>query len=131
MKITNREALLAQAALSKLAELDLPVKISLDIAIISNMIDERVKVFGKVRDGIFKKYSIKVSKGDTEDSVKFESKVEGDDAKRENLDAFGDKFSDLLDAKTDDLVFRKIKLPSDVSVKPDVLKPLVDFIEVE
>ncbi len=130
MKLNNMEALQAQQALSKLMALDLPVKVSLDIALVSNMVDGQAKAFGIVRDNLFKKYSIKTSKGETDGAIKFESKVEGDEQQRENLEAFMEKFNDLLEAKTGDMVFKKIQLPPDIMVKPEILKALTDFVEV-
>ena len=130
MKLTNFEALGAQQALSKLMTFDLPVKVSLDIALISNMVDERVRVFNIVRNSLFKKYSIKTSSDGTKGVIKFESTVEGNEQKKENLDAFMEKFNELLEAKTEDMIFKKIELPSDIVVKAEILKNLTEFIVI-
>jgi len=170
------EVLHAQGALSRLIELDLPVKVSLDIALISNTVDVQAKAFGLVRDRLFKTYSIKTEAGDLEGSVSFlcieEIEVLDKEAKerhgvswldlrkldngrklqnqmvadipevarvvkkqQENLEAFGDKFNSLLEAKTEDLIFKKIQLPLEINgkpleVKPSILKALTEFVEV-
>ena len=137
MKLTNMEALQAQKALSGLMELDLPVKVSLDIALISNMVDEQVKAFSRVRDKLFNTYSIKTEPCNPDGSIKFVSTIEGETEeatgklRAENLEAFGEKFSDLLEAKTGDLVFSKIQLPEGIIIKPSVLKALTGFVEIK
>ena len=142
MKLKNLEALQAQRALSKLIEVDLPVKVSLDIALISNMVDVQARAFGLVRDKLLKTYSIKTQPGEIVGSIKFESTVKGETEEEtsklqtENLEAFVEKFNDLMEAKTEDLQFKKIQLPKEVGgkplqIKPEILKALVEFVEVE
>jgi len=142
MKLTNMAVLQAQGALSKLMELDLPIKASIDVALISNTVDKQVQVFSRVRDKIFKDYSIKTEPGETEGSIKFACTTEGEGEeataklRTDNLEAFSEKFNSLLEAKTEDMVFKKIQLPQEVNgkpftVKPDILKSIMDFIEVE
>ena len=142
MRLTNGELLQAQRALTGLMELDsLPVKTSLDIALISNMVDSQVKVFGLVRDKLFKTYSIKASPGEKEGTIKFESTIEGETKEEtiklraEKLNAFGEKFNELFEANCKEMEFSKIQLPSEVDgkplkIKPGILKGLIEFIEV-
>ena len=142
MRVTNVEALQAQGALSKLLELDLPVLVSVDVALVSNLVDKQVGVFSRVRDKLFKDYSIKTEPGETEGSIKFSCTAKGENEEETkklqsgNLETFGDKFNALLEAKTEDLDFRKIKLPKEIDGKPmlvksSILKSLTEFVEVE
>ena len=142
MKLTNEETIGAQEALSKLMGVGLPIMVSLDIAIISKMVDERVKTFSLVRTPLYKKYSIKTEPGDVEGTIRFMSTVKGDTEEetkklqQENLEAFGDKFNELLQAKAEEFVFNKIKLPKEIDgkpliIKPEILKAITGFIEVE
>lgn len=136
MKLTNLEALQAQTALGKLGELDLPIKTSLDVAIITNLIEQQTKTYGVVLQNLYKKHSIKTEPNKETGGVNFTcmAKADTDEAtgklRSENLETFADKFNELLEAKTDDMVFKKIKLPDDLKIKPEVLKALVDFVEV-
>ena len=136
MKLTNMEALQAQGALARLMEMDLPIKASLDTALISNMVDEQVKAFVLVRNRLFKTYSIKTEPGEKEGSVNFSSTTKGETDEEtvklqsENLEAFSEKLNELLEAKTEDLNFKKIQLPSDITIKPEILKSLVEFVSI-
>ena len=136
MRLSNTEALQAQVALGKLMEMDLPIKTSLDIALISNTVDSRVKAFGVVRDRLFKTYSIKAEPGDTPGTVKFTCTYTGaDEAQTQkqrsiNLETFSEKINELLEANTEDMSFKKIQLPKDISIKGSVLKALTEFVEV-
>lgn len=136
MRLTNIQAWEAQQALSKLMDMDLPIKVSLDIALVSNLVDAQVNAFTKVRDNLFRKYAIKTSPGEAEGTVRFESQVKGETEeetgklRQENLEAFMEKLTELMEAKTEDLVFKKIELPADITIKPEILKPLTQFVEV-
>ena len=136
MKLNNMEAIQAQSALAELSKRDdLPVRVSLDIALISNMIDTHIKAYGVVLQGLYKKYSIKPEQKEGE-GVQFTctAKADTDEAtdklRAENLEAFAGKFNDLLEANTGDMQFAKIKLPADIKVKPQILKALTEFVEV-
>jgi len=130
------EALETQRALARLMELDLPIKASLDTAIISNMVDVQAKAYSTVLSNLYKKYSVKAQAGETEGTIQFICTIEGDNEeatnklKTENLQAFMEKFSELLEAKTEDLSFKKIRLPEDITIKPEILKALVEFVEI-
>ena len=141
MRLTNTEVIRAQEALSKLMEMDLPVKVSLDIAIISNLVARQTRAFGMVRDRLFKTYSIQTPKGETEGSIRLESAVKGETEeetvklKQENMEAFLEKFNNLLEAKTEDLQFKSIQLPKEIDgkplqIKPSILAALTEFVEV-
>jgi hypothetical protein len=131
MRLTNVEALMAQEALGKLNDLDLPIKTSLDIAIISNMIEQETKSYGVVLQKLYKKHSVIGTPSEDGKSISFECTLEGEDEKAKNMQEFVDDMNELLESKTNELSFKPIKLPSDTKVKPDVLRPLVKFIEVE
>ncbi len=136
MKLTNLEAIQAQGALGELSKRDdIPIRASLDIALISNMVDTQVKAYGIVLQTLYKKYSIKPERneeGGTRFVCTLKGETEGETQKlwAENLEAFSEKFNDLLEARTGDLVFQKIKLPGNINIKPEILKALVEFVEV-
>ena len=133
MKLTNSEVIQAQGALARLMEMKLPVKVSLDIALISNTVDRQVKAFVAVRDRLYKDYSIITGQGDAPGSVKFTCSDK--EKEEENLRSFQVEFNELLEAKTDDLIFKRIQLPSEVSgeplqIEPSILVALTEFVEV-
>jgi len=128
MKLTNVEVLEVQAALAKLQEIKMPVKVSIDLALLMNEIEQSIKAFGTVRDKLFKTYSIQTEKGEIEGQVKFFSTEEGKE--EENLKAFLDEWVELLEAKATEATFPKVKLPADLEVEPAILKPLTRFVEV-
>ena len=142
MKLTNLEAIQAQTALGELSKRDdVPIRASLDVALISNIVDTQVKAYGVVMQILYKKYSIKAEKSET-GGVKFNciagiEPKEGEELdeetaklRQENLEAFGEKLTELLEAKTEDLSFTKIKLPDNITIKPEILKALTEFIVV-
>ena len=135
MKLTNMEALQAQAKLAELGAMDLPIRASLDVALISNQIDVQCKAYGVVLQNLYKKYSIKAEPLET-GGVQFVCSLEGEDKEatkkleQENMVAFSEKFNDLLEANTADMSFKKIQLPSDITIKPEILKALTEFVEV-
>jgi len=115
-------------------EVKLPIKVSLDIALVSNLMEQQVKTFATVRDKLFKTYKIATEKGDIEGTVKFICTEKGKE--QENIMAFQDGFNELLEAKTEDLTFKKIALPKEVDGKPLQLEPsilvaLVKLVEIE
>jgi len=134
MKLTNNEVVQAQAALLRLSEIRLPIKVSLDVALILNSVDERVKAFELVRNRLYQTYSIRVDQGETPRSVVFRCT---DEAKvQENLEAFQREFNELLEVKTKDLDFQKIQLPETIDgqplqIEPSVLRALIKFVEVK
>lgn len=142
MKLTNMEAIQAQWALARLAGRDdIPIKASLDIALISNMVDVQIKAYKTVLGNLFKKYSIK-SETKENGAVEFTCTAEGENEegtkilRAEKLEAFREKLNDLLEANTGDLVFTKVKLPTkfdgkELCIKSEILKPLTEFVEVE
>ena len=129
MKLTNMEVLNASGALAKLMEMDLPIKASLDIAIISNMVDVQTKAYQVVLQNLYKKFSIKAEPNES-GGVLFTCTLEGEAEKQENIEAFSEKLNELLEAKTEDLSFKKIKLPEDITIKPEILKSLTEFVEI-
>ncbi len=142
MKLTNLEAMKAKEAMGELSKRDdIPIRASLDVALISNMVDAQVEAYGVVQQILYKKYSIKSERSES-GGVKFtcfagilpekDCPVGEETAKlrQENLEAFGEKFKELLEAKTEDLSFTKIKLPDSITIKPEILKALTEFITV-
>jgi len=141
VKLTNMEALNASGALAKLMEMDLPIKASLDIAIISNLVDVQTKAYGQVLQNLYKKYSVK-AKPNESGGVQFTcfagtepkdgEKPDEETAKlrQENTEAFAEKLNDLLEANTADMNFNKIKLPDNITIKPEILKSLTEFVEI-
>ena len=130
MKLTNLEAIQAQTALGELSKRDdIPIRASLDIALISNQIDVQVKAYGAVLQNLYKKYSVKAEPNES-GGVQFTCILEGEVEKQENIEAFGEKLNELLEAKTEDLSFKKIKLPENITIKPEILKSLTEFVEI-
>ena len=130
MKLTKLEAIQTQTALGELSKRDdIPIRASLDIALISNLIDTQVKAYGVVLQNLYKKYSVRAEPNES-GGVQFTCTLEGEAEKKENMEAFGEKLNDLLEAKTEDLVFKKIKLPDGITIKPGILKSLVEFVEI-
>jgi len=136
------EIIKVKEALSKLIEMNLPIKVKLDIALISNAIDKQVKAYNIVRDSLFREYSIKPGQGKEEGSVTFECTLKGEDEAGtdklhgDNLRVFSQKFNELLDTETGDMVFEKIRLPCEIDGKPlqikfEDLKVLAEFVEIE
>jgi len=135
------EAIQAQGALAELSKReDIPIRASLDIALISNLIGIQVKAYGVVLRNLYKKYSIKpepieggtrfICFAGTEPKEGEEMDAETQQVRQENLQSFFEQFDDLLGQKTEDLVLKKIKLPDTISIKPEILKPLIQFIGV-
>jgi len=143
MRLTNVKLMEAQQALAKLMELDLPIMASLNIALVSNTVDQEVKAFAMVRDKIFKDCSIKAEPGEVQGTVNFRCTAGTEPAKgeepdeetaklrKEKLETFAEKFNELMEARTDDMKFAKIKLPSDLKIKPEILKSLTEIVEIE
>ena len=130
MKLTNVEAIQAQGALKELgAREDIPIRASLDVALISNQIDTQVKAYGVVLQNLYKKYSVRAEPNES-GGVQFTCTLEDETQKKESLEAFAEKLNDLLEANTGDLNFRKIKLPEDITIKPETLKALTEFVEI-
>ena len=125
MKITNRQAVEAQMALTSLLTKNLPVKTSLEIALLSNEVDKQVSAFTKVRDALIKNYQIKLSAGEKDGEVNFSTEVS--EGKEEALREFTDKINELMNAETGN-IGATIKLPDDLDVKPETLKPILFFM---
>ena len=130
MKLTNIEALNASGALKELSKRDdIPIRASLDIALISNLIDTQVKAYGVVLQNLYKKYSVRAEPNES-GGVQFTCTLEGEAERQENMEAFGEKLNELLEAKTEDLSFKQIKLPENITIKPEILKALTEFVEI-
>jgi len=126
MKITNRQAAEAQMALTTLLAMNLPVKTSLAIALLSAEIDKQVIAFAKVRDALIKNYQIKLSAGEKDGSVNFSTEKENSE---EALQEFSDKVNELMGTEAEDIKTR-VRLPDDVNVKPESIKPILPFLEM-
>jgi len=127
MKITNRQAIDAQLALANLISLNLPVKVSWEVAQLSVEVDAQVEMFTKVRDALIKNYQIKILAGDTAKQVKLETSLDGD--KDEAIKEFTSKVDELSVTKTADIK-TIVHLPDDINVQPNVLKPLMPFLKM-
>jgi hypothetical protein len=136
VKITNNEAIQIQQALVKLNEIDLPVKASMDIAILTGIIENQVKAFSMARTKIFKQYAIKTEPGIVEGTVRFVSTKETDEEKQKCLDEFMSEFNKLVEETGVDFEFGKITIPQEfggkpVAIKGNILAPLLKFIEIK
>lgn len=123
MNINNSELFTAKVALEKLGTLKLPVKTSLDIAILANKVNGLLDPVIKVRNGLFEQYSIKIDA----------NQLVSD--KEENLEAFGKDWAEAL-AQERELVFTMISLPERVNgeslqIEPQILMALEKFVQVE
>lgn len=131
MILNNLEAVQAHQALAELGKRDdIPIRASLDIAYLSNLIETQLKAYRVVLRNLYKKYSIK-PEANEDGFVRFTCTLKGDAERKENLEAFSEKFNELLEAKTEDFSPKKIKLPDTIMVKAEVLKALTDFVEIE
>lgn len=136
MRLTNAELTQAHGALSRLMDMDLPIMVSLDIALVSNLVEQRVKAFGMVRDQLLKTHHIQVKPGEQPNitiltcTLNGETEEATEKIRAEAMQVFSEKFTALLEARTEDLLFKKIQLPKDITIKPGILKALTDFVEV-
>lgn len=136
MKITNNEAIQIQQALVKLNEIDLPVKASMDIAILTGIIEGQVKAFSMARTKIFKQYAIKAEPGVAEGTVRFVSTKETDAEKQADLENFMSEFNNLVEETGQEFEFGKITIPQEfngkpVAIKGNILAPLLKFVEIK
>lgn len=120
-------------ALVKLMRLDIPVKYSMEIARLSVAVDKQVDAFRKVRDTLISNYQIKVESLD-EGRNKITSTLKGEDDENtiqirdEALKLFSDKVNELITLEGDDIT-NKFHIPDDIKIQPELLKPLLDFVE--
>ena len=128
MRLLNYEANQALDALFKLQQIKMPVKVSIDVALLMNEIENGLKPFGNVRDKLFKTYSVRTEPGEDPGITKFISTEQGKE--EENLRAFMEEFEELLNSKTEELTINKIKLPDNLEIEPAILKPLTKMIEL-
>ncbi len=133
MRPTNAEVVEAHASFTRLMEVKLPVKVSLDIALLLKQLEGLVSAFALVRDRLFKTYSIETEqKEDGSISFKSANKEDG----RKDIEDFASEFEELLGAKTEETNFVKIKLPKEIDgkplqIEPSILVALTKFVEVE
>lgn len=124
--ITNKQILEANLALPYLLKLNLPIKSSLEIARLSVEVDKRVKVFSTVRDTLISNYQIKISAGETADTINFTSES-GDKGK--DVIAFNDKINELVASEAEDISVR-VHIPDDIVIPPEIIKPILPFLEL-
>ncbi len=132
MQIINRQALQIQVALKPIMEMILPVETSLKFAFLAATIDEQLLAYAKVRDQLLINYKIKLRIGDSSQSqeVIFEM-AEDDGGNEESREEFIVKMNELLLAFGPDITVKKIKLSTGLALKPEILKPLLPFVELE
>ena len=124
MKLSNRQAIEASQALSSLSGVNLPVKNSMEIVLLSVEINKQVEAFRKVRDTLISNYQIKIET--LEDNVtKFTSSLPEID---EPLKEFSDKMNELINLEGDD-ISNKFHIPDDINVQPNILRPILCFVE--
>jgi len=136
MNLTYEQCLEAKKVLSDLMDTDLPVKIGLDIARLSNIIDEEAKIYAKAAKSLIKNYEVKPTHSEGS-MVSFTSDVIGKnddetrDLKKQKLLEWTEKMTTLLESTTKDINVEKIQIPADMlSLSMRKLKPIADFIEV-
>ncbi len=127
MKLTNKQAIEASMAVTKLLNMVLPIKTSLDIALLSSELDKQISIFSKVRDHLIANYKIKVSAGEKAGEAIFTAPGSDSEEKTQAINEFTSKINELIGTETNDIVV-KICLPNSINISPDILKPLLPFI---
>jgi hypothetical protein len=132
-QLTNQEAITAQQALVELNKVELPVRVSMDIAILTNIMEKQVRVFSDVRNKLFKQYDIKVEPGEIPGSARFTCTMKDETKRQETLEKFLDAFNELTSATGEKFSYEPIKVPQkfndkDVAIRGEVLLPLIKFI---
>lgn len=137
MKLSNREIYKAYQALVELGKVKLPVKTSLEVAVLTNKLEAPFKVISGEGDKLIKKYG-------TKDEKTGQVGLKGNSPKL--LDYVKD-FDVVLDKEWDeDFTIKKVKLPEKVAgtcdkcnhnldvtflIEPAILIPLEEkFVEV-
>lgn len=125
MKLLNGEIYEAWGALGELMGKELPVKTSLDLAILQSKLKEPYNTIENVKAGLIRKYGAK----DKDDPQKV-----GLQPSDKNWAKFVPEFNELM-GQTTEVVFNIVELPQEVDgkkfqVKPEILVSLVKFVKV-
>lgn len=123
MKARYDELIPARAALAKMEDKPLPVKSSLAVARLAHKLDDEIKTFASVREGLRKKYNIEFKTG-TDGNTEFVS------SKKENIDKFTSEFEELLGQEVE-IIFDKINLPDSLEIEPSILMALDKFVNIK
>lgn len=109
MEISNGEIWMAKPALDKLAELKIPVRVSLEIARLGIKLNDLFNPVEKVRIKLVQQYGEKDGKGN----------ISTLNASEENKILFNKAFDELMTEKVELEFKNKIKLPEKVSAACD------------
>ena len=139
VSLTYQQAIDATKVLLVLNKQKLPIRTSLAIARLSNLIDAELKTFTNARNALFGAYTISAQHVAEEgkDLTQFVTGVQGKNPeetrqkKIENLKAFNQKFNALLRSKMPEWDLEPIRLPPTVEdIQPKLLFPLAEIIEI-
>ena len=122
MRFRNEEIWNARAAIQRLIEEKLPVKVSYGLAKIANKVNEQLKIIEQVRMGLLRKYGERTESG-------WEVKNNS-----EKFGKFMEEVQELL-AQEVELVIEKVTLPTEINgelfqLEPRILMALEKFVGI-
>ena len=122
MRFRNEEIWNARAAIQRLIEEKLPVKVSYGLAKIANKVNEQLKIIEEVRMGLLRKYGERTESG-------WEVKNNS-----EKFGKFMEEVQELL-AQEVELVIEKVTLPTEINgelfqLEPRILMALEKFVGI-
>lgn len=139
MKLKNGEIVDASAALKSIRKMRLPVKVSSDLVKLALKLDEPIKAFEEVKNGLVETY--KITAEPTEDGKGQTVKTSG---KPEDLKKFFSELDELLNLEVE-VVASKVRLPEKIAgtcdkcshnmdvplqIEGDILLPLQSLVEI-
>lgn len=137
MKLTNRHAIEAQRTIGRLNTLNLPIKTSYGLAVLTSKLDEQTLQYGKQRDQLVKDYKIKLEIGNDKEVVSFTiptketDSVEEFESKEQAIAEFTLKVNALMLEYGEDIDVPIVKFPSNLIIQAETIKPLLPFIEID
>jgi len=130
LKLTNNQAILAQQALKQIVMLELPVKTSLEIVRLSQLVDQQISEAMVVRNLLVNKYRLKVKAGaEAQPVFTFKDDI-SEEEKIKALERFTKDIDELMIAKGIEIDV-VINIPNEVNIKPELLKPIRECIRVQ
>ena len=101
MKLTNGDIFMAREPLGKLIENKFPVKVSYDLAMMTNKLNEQLKVIDEVRNGLISTYGTPDKDNPQQIAVPQDS---------EGFPKFAEEFAELMNTEAE-IDFGKVKVP--------------------
>ena len=123
MKLINGEVFNAKEPLGTLLQMELPVQVSHDLAVMAAKLTDQVKVIEDVRQGLIKKYGIIGEDGrlKTKRDAKGNEMLDLPPDSEAKLNA---EINELMGIEVE-LVIQKVTLPTEVDEKPFKIKPVI------